>query len=106
MRFLAVHAILEKSGLVGESDARAARLQHPDGQQGKAFWTFSYGPGTQAMTTEKALVALRAFEEKYVAVNGALAKNLLLHNSPPLQLLIGQNSRDIKEELSAGDLNG
>jgi hypothetical protein len=64
MRFLAVHAILEKSGLVGESDARAARLQHPDGQQGKAFWTFSYGPATQAMTTEKALVALRAFEEK------------------------------------------
>jgi hypothetical protein len=31
-------------------------------------------------------------------VGGALAKNLLLHNNPPLQWLIGQNARDIKED--------
>jgi hypothetical protein len=50
-----------------------------DGQHRKANWTLEEAAGPQAITTDKTSVASRAFEENQVAVDRALAKNLLQH---------------------------
>jgi hypothetical protein len=64
MRFPAAHSIFKSQGELGMRYSGVARLRHCDRQQGKAYWTLAYAPGTQTMATEQTLVTSATFEEK------------------------------------------